>query len=131
MTAIKSKQAKPVTGKRALMMATTVEAQSNKEPKSAAFDAIHSAAAGLFKVGAISRVTMRNFDKACLSTFAIDAEDIKKIREKNKLSQPVFARYLGTSESTVKQWETGAKHPSGMARTLLNAVKKHGIAVLE
>lgn len=35
--------------------------------KSPAFEAIHSAAAGLSSVDAISAETMRTFDKACLT----------------------------------------------------------------
>lgn len=50
--------------------------------------------------------------------------------EANKVSQPVFARYLNTSESTVEKWETGAKRPSGMALKLLAIVEKHGLQVL-
>ena len=46
------------------------------------------------------------------------------------VSQPVFARYLNTSESTVEKWETGAKRPSGMALKLLSLVQKHGLEVL-
>jgi putative transcriptional regulator len=46
------------------------------------------------------------------------------------VSQPVFARYLNTSESTVEKWETGAKRPSGMALKLLAVVQKHGLNVL-
>jgi DNA-binding transcriptional regulator YiaG len=44
--------------------------------------------------------------------------------------QPVFARYLNTSESTVQKWESGAKRPSGMALKLLAVVEKHGLKVL-
>lgn len=36
--------------------------------KSPAFEAIHSAAAGLFSVDAIPQETMRSFDTACLSS---------------------------------------------------------------
>lgn len=104
--------------------------RKSKKASSAALEAIHSAAGDLYEVGALDILTMRRFDQLCLSDIAIGAEDIKAIRQKNRLSQTVFARYLGTSESTVKQWESGAKQPSGMARTLLNAVKKHGIEVL-
>ena len=46
------------------------------------------------------------------------------------VSQPVFARYLNTSESTVQKWESGAKRPSGMALKLLAVVEKHGLKVL-
>ena len=55
---------------------------------------------------------------------------IKQIREKNGVSQPVFARYLNTSESTIEKWETGQKNPSGMALKLLEVVQRHGLAVL-
>jgi putative transcriptional regulator len=99
--------------------------------KSDAFEAIHSSASALHRVGAISKTTMREFDESCLiEPKPIAPKQIKAIREENHISQPVFARYLNTSESTVQKWETGAKRPSGMALRLLQVVKKHGIAVL-
>ena len=48
----------------------------------------------------------------------ISPEEIKRIREGAHVSQPVFARYLNTSESTVKKWEAGTKRPSGMVLSL-------------
>ena len=42
---------------------------------------------------------------------AIKPRQIKALRERHRVSQPVFARYLNTSESTVEKWETGAKKP--------------------
>ena len=53
-----------------------------------------------------------------------------RLRERNKVSQPAFARYLSTSESTVEKWETGVKKPSGAALKLLSIVEKHGIQIL-
>lgn len=99
--------------------------------KSDAFQAIHSAAAALHTVGAISKDTMRDFDASCLSVPApLEPRQIKQIRESTHVSQPVFARYLNTSESTVEKWETGAKRPSGVALKLLAIVQKHGLAIL-
>ncbi len=99
--------------------------------KSSAFAAIHSSAKALRKVGAIDKATMRDFDFACLAAMPhLAARDIKRLREANKVSQPVFARYLNTSESTIEKWETGAKRPSGMALKLLAIVQKHGLQVL-
>jgi len=99
--------------------------------KSDAFEAIHSSASALLKVGAIDKATMREFDEACLTKpSAIAPEDIKRLRERNKVSQPVFARYLNTSESTVEKWESGAKKPSGAALKLLSIVEKHGLQIL-
>jgi len=100
--------------------------------KSSAFESIHSSASALLKVGAIDKTTMHDFDKSCLATVPeINPEQIKKIREENHVSQPVFAYYLNTSKSTVQKWETGAKIPSGMALKLLSVIKKHGIHILD
>ena len=99
--------------------------------KSDAFEAIHSSAHALFKVGAINKTTLRDFDESCLSVpTEINPRQIKKIREHNHVSQPIFARYLNTSESTIQKWEAGAKRPSGMALKLLAVVQKHGLQVL-
>jgi putative transcriptional regulator len=99
--------------------------------KSDAFEAIHSSARALFKVGAIDKATLRNFDESCLvAPCEMNPKTIKEIRELNQVSQPVFARYLNTSESTIQKWETGAKHPSGMGLKLLAVVQKHGLKVL-
>lgn len=99
--------------------------------KSNAFAAIHASATALQKVGAINQTTMRQFDESCLTTpVALAPEQIKKIREHAHVSQPVFARYLNTSESTVQKWESGSKQPSAMALKLLAVVQKHGLGVL-
>ena len=99
--------------------------------KSDAFEAIHSTATGLHKVGGIDKTTMREFDDSCLSVPPeIEPQEIKLIRENNHVSQPIFARYLNTSESTIQKWETGAKRPSGMALKLLAVVQKHGLEIL-
>ncbi len=99
--------------------------------KTDAFEAIHTSAASLLKVGAIDKATMRDFDTSCLTApVKIGPLQIKQIREANHVSQPVFARYLNTSESTVEKWERGAKRPSNMALKLLDIVQKHGLDVL-
>jgi putative transcriptional regulator len=99
--------------------------------KSDAFEAIHSSVAGMLKAGTIDKATMRTFDKLCLSApKPIAPTQIRRIRESQRVSQPVFARYLNTSESTVEKWETGAKKPSGMALKLLTIVQKHGLEML-
>ena len=99
--------------------------------KSDAFEAIHSSASALLRVGAIDKTTMRTFDESCLATLSpVGPSQIKKIRVSNNVSQPVFARFLNTSASTVEKWETGAKRPSGMALKLLAIVQKHGLRVL-
>lgn len=99
--------------------------------KSDAFESIHASASALHKVGAINKATMKDFDALAFAELPIiKPAQIKQLREKNQVSQPVFARYLNTSESTVEKWETGAKKPSGMALKLLKIVEKHGLGVL-
>ncbi len=93
--------------------------------------AIHESAAMLHNVGALDKATMRDFDARHLTLPAqIEPAQIKQLREANNVSQPVFARYLNTSESTVEKWETGAKRPSGTALKLLMIVQKHGLQIL-
>jgi putative transcriptional regulator len=98
--------------------------------KSDADEAIHSAVEGMYRAGTIDKATMRDFDASCLVPPAIKPRQIKALRERHRVSQPVFARYLNTSESTVEKWETGAKKPSGMALKLLSVVQKHGLDML-
>jgi putative transcriptional regulator len=99
--------------------------------KSGASEAIHSSASALYHIGAIDKATMRGFDESCLvAPPVIKPHQIRRIRLSQRVSQPVFARYLNTSESTVEKWETGAKKPSGMALKLLDVVQKHGLKVL-
>ncbi len=85
----------------------------------------------MYIAGTIDKATMHEFDAACfLAQAPKEPRRIKRIRENQRVSQPVFARYLNTSESTVEKWETGAKKPSGMALKLLDIVEKHGLKVL-
>lgn len=106
--------------------------KAKRKYKSEAFEAIHSSANALFDIGAIDKTTMREFDESCLmEPPEIEAMQIKAIRENNHVSQPVFARYLNTSKSTVQKWEVGAKRPSGMALKLLYVVQKHGLHILD
>lgn len=103
-----------------------------KKYKSEVFESIHHSAEALYAIGAITKTTLREYDEACLSAVPeqIPAGKIKELRENSHVSQPVFARYLNTSASTVKKWESGEKRPGGMALKLLSIVKKHGLEIL-
>jgi putative transcriptional regulator len=99
--------------------------------KGDAFEAIHSCASGMLEVGTINKATMRHFDKSCLTApTSFTPAEITELRKRYHVSQPVFARYLNTSESTVEKWEAGTKKPSGLALKLLTVVEKHGLEVL-
>lgn len=96
--------------------------------KSDAFEAMHSAASGLYRAGGMDKKTMREFDESCLVK-PFKPIEIRHLREKFDISQRAFARYLNTSQSTVEKWETGAKKPSGMGLVLLTLVHNHGLAI--
>ena len=103
----------------------------NRKYKTNAFEAIHSSVAGMYRAGTIDKTTMRSFDASCLTAPSpIKPHQIKALRESLRVSQPVFARYLNTSESTVEKWESGAKKPSSMALKLSDLVEKHGLKML-
>ena len=104
---------------------------TTKKFKSGLHESMYSAAKALTKVGTMDKATLREFDEACFVKIPeLKAGQIKRIRERNIVSQPVFARYLNTSESTIQKWEAGTKKPSGMALKLLDVVDKHGLSVL-
>lgn len=51
--------------------------------------------------------------------FAYQNVDIKAIREKTGLSQDRFARLMGVSPATYRNWEQGRRRPHGSAMALL------------
>jgi putative transcriptional regulator len=61
--------------------------------------------------------------------FEVEAPDVKRIRERYKLSQSEFAALLGISIKTLQNWEQGRRTPHGSARILLQVAAKHPEAV--
>jgi len=99
--------------------------------KSKILEAVHETALGLHKAGAMSQVTMREFDVLCLPPVEpLEPLQIKQIRETSHVSQAVFAAYLNTSVSTVQKWEIGNKKPTGAALKLLHLVEKRGLEAI-
>jgi putative transcriptional regulator len=98
--------------------------------KSELSEAIHTSVAGMYRAGTVDENTMRSFDASCFAVPPIEPKQIRKLRQRHKVSRPVFARYLSTSESTIEKWESGAKKPSGMALKLLSIVQKHGLKII-
>lgn len=99
--------------------------------KSAASEAIHSAASDLYGAKVISKKTMREYDDLCIEKAPdFNAKEIARIRKDVKVSQAVFALYLNTSASTVQQWERGDKRPSGIAARLLEIIQRHGLSII-
>ncbi|MFW6195393.1 MAG: helix-turn-helix domain-containing protein [Chloroflexota bacterium] len=51
-----------------------------------------------------------------------DSETIRALRAHLRVSQSVFARYLGVRQQTVSEWETGMYRPRGASGTLLSMI---------
>ena len=84
--------------------------------------------ADLHEVGAIDKQTMRRFDEMCLTPVkAFSAADIRQLREREGMSQPVFARYLNVTKGLVSQWERGEKKPGGASAKLLSLIDRKGM----
>jgi putative transcriptional regulator len=102
-----------------------------KKYRSEAFAAIHGTMEALHEIGAIEKKTMREFDEACLTPVRVlSSDEIKLIRKRESISQPVFARYLNVSKNLVSDWERGVKKPGGPALRLLTVIQKKGLQAI-
>ena len=89
---------------------------------------VHESVKSLYDADLVNITTMHGFDAVCLAPIKdLTPIEIKKIRLRQKISQPVFAHILNVSPSTVKHWESGSKHPNGAALKLLNIVAQKGM----
>ena len=109
----------------------TDKAEQTKTYRSEIAASVHEMMEGVYDAGLIGKQTMREFDESCLAPAAPMApEEIRAIREKEHVSQPVFARYLNVSKNLVSDWERGAKRPGGPALRLLAVVRKNGLRAI-
>lgn len=94
-------------------------------------ESVHSTAKGLAKAGVMDARTLREFDAMCLPPIkAYKAKQLRELRARVNVSQGVFAAFLNVSPSTVRQWESGEKAPSGPSLKLLNLVDTKGLDAL-
>ncbi len=99
--------------------------------KSEIKSAIHQTASDLHEAGMMDKQTMRRFDESCLTPIHVfTADEIRALREREQVSQAVFANHLNVSKDAVSQWERGTKHPAGPSLKLLSLVKKNGLAAI-
>ena len=64
-----------------------------------------------------------------VTTVQVPAIDVKRLRQKLKLSQNQFAAKFGFSPALVRNWEQGRNRPDGSARVLLAVIDRHPEAV--
>jgi putative transcriptional regulator len=94
------------------------------------------AAEGMRAVGAMDeatyKLTMRDLNRAAPDekVFPLTGADIKELRDRSRLSQAVFARYLHLTVDHVSKLERGSKRPTGPALVLLNVIRRKGIEAI-
>jgi putative transcriptional regulator len=89
---------------------------------------VHETVRGLHRIGLADKRTMRRFDASCLTTVEeLTPREIQALREREDVSQAVFAGYLNVRPGLVSQWERGEKKPSGPSLKLLAIVKAKGL----
>jgi putative transcriptional regulator len=96
-----------------------------KQRKSNCLKTLLETADDMRRVGVLSeeaheKITLRHLvGRAGEGAQPISGEEIRSLRERARLSQAVFARYLNLTVGYVSQLERGAKRPMGPALVLL------------
>ncbi len=77
------------------------------------------------------KITLRHLGPPPLPTpEPITPEEIRTLREREHISQAVFAHYLNLTVGYVSQLERGTKQPKGPALALLNVIRRKGIQAI-
>jgi putative transcriptional regulator len=109
---------------------------TKKKKPSRLAKALLETAEGMHKVGLLDRaaydkITLRHLGPEDAPKVApISAVQIRTMRERAKMSQAVFARYLNLTVGYVSQLERGTKQPTGAALALLNVITRKGIEAI-
>ena len=94
-------------------------------------ESMHDLAKSLHKVGAMDEITMKAMDDLCLPKVRkLSKAEVRAIRKKTRMSQPVFAAFLGVSPSAVAQWERGMKAQAARPARLLDLIDRKGAAAI-
>lgn len=104
---------------------------SDKREQDDVMVAIHETVEGLHAAGIVNKRTMREFDELTLLPIPeLSPEEIRAIREREHVSQALFAHYLNVNKSLISQWERGEKRPAGPSLKLLSLVKERGLSTI-
>jgi len=100
----------------------------SKTYRSDALAAIHETVSDLHDAGVLDKRTLRTFDELCLTPVQpMSGEQIRALRDRERVSQAVLARYLNVTTGLVSQWERGEKRPAGASLKLLSLIERHGL----
>lgn len=82
---------------------------------------------GVLDEKSYEKITMRHLNGKIPKMDKISSDEIRAIREREHLSQAVFASYLNLTVGYISQLERGLKQPTGAVLVLLNVVRNKGI----
>ena len=86
---------------------------------------------GVIDAATLAKITMRHLGSLAEPPVEpMSGEDIRRLRERARLSQAVFARYLRLTVGYVSQLERGTKRPTGPALVLLNVIRRKGMEAI-
>jgi putative transcriptional regulator len=87
---------------------------------------------GVLDSASHEKITLRHLGgrQANIAAKPISGAEIRSLRERARLSQAVFARYLNLTVGYVSQLERGTKRPAGSALVLLDVIRRKGIEAI-
>ena len=83
---------------------------------------------GLMDKAAHDKITVRLLGARALPTAqSVSGVEVRRMRQRAKMSQAAFARHLNLTPGYISQLERGTKQPKGAALALLNVIRRKGI----
>lgn len=71
------------------------------------------------------KVTLRRTHLQPLPVPEVDPDELRRLRERLRLSRAVFARAIRTNPRTVESWEQGRSRPNPHAALLIKLVERY------
>lgn len=92
---------------------------------------VHEGVRGMHRLGLADKQTMREFDLRCPTAVEDMApSDIHALRQREGVSQAVFARCLNITTNYVSQLERGTKRPRGATLERLSLIRSKGLEAI-
>lgn len=94
-------------------------------------ETINDLSSDLYTSGIIDKKTLRELTELEMpEVYEYTGEDIKEIRERQNVSQAVFATFLNISPAMVRSLEQGTRQAKGAILKLINLVDENGLNYL-
>jgi len=86
---------------------------------------------GLSSAGELEKITMRVLGRQGLPAApSLSGDDIRELRERNRVSQGVLAAHLGVTVGYLSRLERGEASASGPVARLLDIIRRKGLETI-